>query len=55
MVLTKEPTVELSKIHDRMPLMLPIERIDEWITPGSNPDEIVPFALSDMVMEKTEG
>ena len=51
-VLTKEPTAELSKIHDRMPLMLPKERIDEWISPASDPAEIVPFALSDMVMEK---
>jgi putative SOS response-associated peptidase YedK len=51
-VLTKEPTAELSKIHDRMPLMLPKDRIDEWISPASDPAEIVPFALSDMVMEK---
>nr|WP_081668406.1 SOS response-associated peptidase family protein [Butyrivibrio sp. MC2013] len=54
-VLTKEPTAELSKIHDRMPLMLPKERIDAWISPESNPDEIVPFALSDMIIEKAEG
>jgi putative SOS response-associated peptidase YedK len=53
-ILTKEPTAELSKIHDRMPLMLPKDRIDEWISPRSNPEEIVPFALSDMVMEKAE-
>ena len=53
-ILTKEPTAELSKIHDRMPLMLPKDRIDEWISPGSNSEEIVPFALSDMVMEKAE-
>lgn len=54
-VLTKEPTAELSKIHDRMPLMLPKEKTDDWISPESNPDEIVPFALSDMVIEKAEG
>ena len=51
-VLTKEPTAELSKIHDRMPLMLPKERIDAWINPESNPDEIVPYALTDMIIEK---
>ena len=34
--------------------MLPKDRIDEWISPGVNPDEIVPFALSDMVMEKAD-
>ncbi|MBQ9305798.1 MAG: hypothetical protein IJ208_22200 [Butyrivibrio sp.] len=27
-VLTNEPTAELSKIHDRMPLMLPKDMID---------------------------
>ena len=51
-VLTKEPTAELSKIHDRMPVMLPKERIDAWISPASNPDEIVPYALTDMIIEK---
>jgi len=35
-----------------MPLMLPKERIDDWISPTSNPEEVVPFALSDMVIEK---
>lgn len=53
-VLTKEPTAEFSKIHDRMPIILPKDRIDDWISPASNPDEIVPFALSDMVMEKAD-
>lgn len=53
-VLTKEPTAELSGIHDRMPVMLPKEKIDEWINPSSNPEEIIPFALSDMVMEKAD-
>ena len=51
-VLTKEPTAELSNIHDRMPVMLPKERIDAWISPASNPDEIVPYALTDMIIEK---
>jgi len=51
-VLTKEPTAELSKIHDRMPLILPKERIDEWISPASNPDKIIPYALSNMIAEK---
>lgn len=49
-VLTKEPTVELGRIHDRMPLMLPKDRIDEWINPSSVPEDLIPYALSDMVM-----
>ncbi|MCR5324048.1 MAG: SOS response-associated peptidase [Lachnospiraceae bacterium] len=51
-VLTKEPTATLSRIHDRMPLMLPENKIDEWIDPTSEPKNILPYALSDMVMEK---
>lgn len=53
-VLTKEPTVEMSSIHDRMPLMIPEDKIDEWLDPSSNPDDILPYALSDMVIEKAE-
>ncbi|MCR5330675.1 MAG: SOS response-associated peptidase [Lachnospiraceae bacterium] len=54
-ILTKEPTVQLGRIHDRMPLMLPEDKIDEWINPSTNPETLVYSALSDMVMEKAEG
>lgn len=53
-VLTKEPTVELSKIHDRMPLMLPKDKIGAWINPSSDPADLLSYALSDMVIEKSE-
>ena len=53
-ILTKEPTVELSSIHDRMPLMIPEDRIDDWINPYSNPEEVLPYALSDMIIEKAD-
>lgn len=53
-VLTKDPTKELAKIHDRMPLILPTDKIDDWIRPSSDPEEIVRFALEDMVIEKAE-
>lgn len=52
-VLTKAPTVELGRIHDRMPLMLPEDKIDEWIDPSSDPAKLIPYALSDMIIEKT--
>ncbi len=51
-ILTKDPTVELGKIHDRMPLMLPKDKIDDWINPSSIPEELIPHALSEMVIEK---
>ena len=53
--ITKEPTAELAKIHDRMPVMLPENLINDWINPSSNPDEIIRYSLSDMVIEKTDG
>ena len=52
-VLTKEPTGTLAKIHDRMPLMLPSEEIDEWINPAADPASLISCALSDMVIEKS--
>ena len=51
-VLTREPTDELRRIHDRMPLIFPKERIDEWIDPRSNPEELLRFEMTDMVVEK---
>ena len=54
-VLTKEPTVELSSIHNRMPLMLPKDKIDDWINPSSDPKELLSYALTDMIIEKAEG
>jgi len=53
-VLTKEPTVELSSIHNRMPLMLPKDKIDDWINPSSDPKELLSYALTDMIIEKAE-
>lgn len=51
-ILTKDPTEDLSKIHDRMPLMLPKDKIEDWINPYTNPNEVLPYALLDMVTEK---
>ena len=51
-VLTREPSEELSRIHDRMPLIMPEEKIDEWISPDSKPENLLSYALTDMIMEK---
>ena len=51
-VLTREPSEELCRIHDRMPFIMPKERIDEWIGPDSKPEDLLPYALTDMIMEK---
>jgi putative SOS response-associated peptidase YedK len=36
-VLTKEPGEILSKIHNRMPVILPEDAIDDWIKAGCRP------------------
>ncbi len=53
-ILTRDPVGELAEIHDRMPLILPENRIDEWINPDSDPGTLLPYALTDMYVEKTE-
>lgn len=51
-VLTREPGEEIRFIHDRMPLILPEKCIDNWIRPGSRPEDLLSEALTDMVFEK---
>lgn len=52
-VLTREPSPELSQIHDRMPLMLPADKVDKWIMPTTKPEELLAYAVTDVVVEKT--
>ena len=54
-ILTREPSEELRRIHERMPLILPAEKIDDWIRPDSRPEELLTYALTDMVTEKAVG
>lgn len=51
-ILTRTPSEALMKIHDRMPVVLPQEAVDDWIRPDSNPDQIVNASITDMVVEK---
>lgn len=53
-ILTKEPTPELARIHDRMPVILPEDKIDSWIDPASDPTDCISFAISDMYAEISE-
>ena len=50
-ILTRDPVGELAKIHDRMPLIMPKEKIDEWIQPDIQPESLLPYALTDMIFE----
>lgn len=49
-VLTKEPGEILSKIHNRMPVILPEDAIGDWIKPDADPGRIVSEALTDLDM-----
>lgn len=51
-ILTRPPSEELSFIHDRMPLMIREDDIDEWISPDGKPDEIAYRAVTDLCFEK---
>ena len=53
-VLTREPSTELGRIHERMPLILPKERIGDWIDPDHDPAELLRYSLTDMVFEEAE-
>ncbi len=53
-VLTREPGEGIRFLHDRMPLIMPEDRIDEWIRPDSEPEKLLPYALTDMICEKAQ-
>ena len=54
-VLTQNAAEDIAFIHDRMPLMLPEEAVDDWINPrNSNPSKLLPLALTDMHFEIAE-
>ena len=51
-ILTREPGEKIRFIHDRMPLIMPKELVNEWIRPGAKPEELLPHALTEMDFEK---
>ena len=50
-VLTRAPSAELFRIHDRMPVMLPEEALDAWLNPQGRPEDILSAALTETVWE----
>lgn len=54
-VLTQHAAEDIAFIHDRMPLMLPEEAVEDWINPrNSNPSRLLPQALTEMNYEIAE-
>ena len=47
-ILTREPGQELSRIHDRMPLILPPHAALEWIRPQTKPKDLLQYSLTEM-------
>ncbi len=54
-VLTTEPTEELRKLHDRMPLILPPSLIDDWIRPDAKAEQLAQYAVTDLLVERCTG
>ena len=48
-ILTRDAAGPIRFIHDRMPLIMPEDKINEWIKPDADPDVLVDLALSDMM------
>lgn len=53
-VLTREATKELAFIHNRMPLLLPEDRIRDWIAPEIRPEASLPYALTDLISQRVQ-
>ena len=54
-VLTRAPSPELARIHDRMPVILPSDAIRTWISPASSAEtvkQIAAASLTNMVIER---
>ena len=50
-ILTREPGEEIRFIHERMPLIMPENLVNDWIDPRVRPEELLPHALTEMVFE----
>ena len=51
-VLTREPTPELRRLHDRMPVILPQSAVAKWVDPEGRPEAVLASALSDMICRR---
>lgn len=45
-ILTRQPADSIAFIHDRMPVLLPRERLADWLTPDKDAQEILAGALT---------
>ncbi len=50
-VLTRQPSDDIAFIHDRMPVILPADLIDQWIDPAIDTSKVIGRAVTDVVFE----
>ena len=54
-VLTRTPSADVSRIHNRMPLMLPEAVVPAWISPDSDPASLRSSALTELELTGEDG
>ena len=54
-VLTREPSDNIRFIHNRMPLIMPDQLVNQWIRPDVKPEDLVESAVTNLVFEKVAG
>ena len=50
-ILTRDSAGEMTRVHDRMPVMLPATLIDSWTDPEENPNWISKSAITRLMVE----
>ncbi len=53
-ILTRTLGEKIRFIYDQMPLIVPKNKVEDWIWPSSRPEEILSLALTDMVFEQVK-
>ena len=53
-ILTRDASSDIRFIHERMPLIMPKNLIDAWISPESDPAELLQQAVTDIFAKKAE-
>ena len=51
-ILTRESGKSVAEIHDRMPLIIPRKAVRAWVNPGKKAEDIIQYAITEMVAEK---
>jgi putative SOS response-associated peptidase YedK len=51
-ILTRAPGEDIAFIHDRMPLIIPEEAVNDWINSKYDASALLPHALTDCVFEE---